>query len=347
MVFFLHTIIFAGNQMVTVYPWSFIFHTPAWAGCWIFFVLSGYLAGLNFNLGKYELDYKGIKRYYIKKIKKIWFPTLVFIFIASVLSFPSYFVVHPKQILRLFTCQYNGIPEVDGFSATWFVFTLIWLYMFTPVFFFMLKKVGVHKRKLLILFIVFSGCAYRLFLKENGFDWHIWGYSSVSVNMDLYLGGMLFSFFKLEHQYDAIRGKNMFKLILALLLFFVLINSYLYAHNCLHFYMYYSPTIYLILTGLYLFFSFEETMELQASVTFFNHLASVPFSFINFIASISFEFYLFHSLILNRITPFIEITDPLYRFLTHIVIASIITIIFSVGFHRIFTHNAGKNADAL
>ena len=73
MVFFLHACLFNGKdfisgQMFFDYPFSFVFKTPAWAGCWIFFIISGYLAGLGYRNKRYELTVQDSIKYYKKKI---------------------------------------------------------------------------------------------------------------------------------------------------------------------------------------------------------------------------------------------------------------------------------------
>lgn len=73
MVFFLHVTIFsgvqfAGNQFLQYYPKFFFFYTPAWAGVWIFFLVSGFLAGIGFLNRRYLLEKSSILTYYKKKL---------------------------------------------------------------------------------------------------------------------------------------------------------------------------------------------------------------------------------------------------------------------------------------
>lgn len=81
MVFSLHSLLFTGKNfpMTDILNNSggyFIFFTSAWGAVWIFFVISGFLAGKNWKAGKYELNAQSIRSYYQKKyveyIYQLW-----------------------------------------------------------------------------------------------------------------------------------------------------------------------------------------------------------------------------------------------------------------------------------
>lgn len=67
MVFFLHT--FPSSKID--FSFCFIFHTPAWGGVFIFFILSGYLIGKGFFAGKYENTFKGSLKFILQRFIKI------------------------------------------------------------------------------------------------------------------------------------------------------------------------------------------------------------------------------------------------------------------------------------
>ena len=53
-VFILHSTLFSGKDfpaghLFNDYKLCFLFALPAWGGCWLLFVLSGYLAGIGFE----------------------------------------------------------------------------------------------------------------------------------------------------------------------------------------------------------------------------------------------------------------------------------------------------------
>ena len=77
MIFLLHAKTFIPVKWNENSSIAWILYTPAWAGTWIFFMLSGYGIGAGFYLGKYDLSINGILHYYIKRIFSIlpiyWF----------------------------------------------------------------------------------------------------------------------------------------------------------------------------------------------------------------------------------------------------------------------------------
>lgn len=60
LVFLLHAKIFIPVTWYENVNIAWIFYTPACAGVWIFFILSGYGIGCGFISGKYEMTKKGI-----------------------------------------------------------------------------------------------------------------------------------------------------------------------------------------------------------------------------------------------------------------------------------------------
>ena len=55
------------------------------------FVLGGYLAGLGFATGRYEMNANGYLRYYKQRLLKIYFPTFSFVWIVCFLQRPTLF----------------------------------------------------------------------------------------------------------------------------------------------------------------------------------------------------------------------------------------------------------------
>lgn len=75
MVFSLHSLLFMGKNypMIDVIResvWTIVFYMPAWGGVWIFFALSGYLSGIGFVYGRYDISLGGGKEILYSKIKK-------------------------------------------------------------------------------------------------------------------------------------------------------------------------------------------------------------------------------------------------------------------------------------
>ena len=70
-VFLLHAKIFIPVEWFDNVKISWILFTPAWAGVWIFFVLSGYGIGSGFYSGKYQMTKHGILKFYYSRLLKI------------------------------------------------------------------------------------------------------------------------------------------------------------------------------------------------------------------------------------------------------------------------------------
>ena len=109
----------------------------------------------------------------------------------------------------------------------------------------------------------------------------------------------------------------------------ILFNTYIYARNIwLHFYMYFLPSIYLLSVCFYLHY-FLGFLHDNGSKKWY-------FRIINYLSSISFEFYLFHSLILFKISKLVGGHNPLQQHFKLLIITIVITLICSIGFHNIF-----------
>lgn len=198
MVFFLHSLIpkglrFEGIQVVHDYSWTFILRQPALGGVWIFFVLSGFLAGQSFLHHRYSLSCEGIRDYYLKKIKNVWLPTVFFISAIVFFCVPNFLFLHPDFWLKLVLCTFNGTQSPhEGVGATWFVFTLMWFYMLTPLLVFMIQKYSRHAWGMIGV-VCFLGLACRVYCYyTQSLQWY-YLYTGVLTNLDLYLGGMCFA----------------------------------------------------------------------------------------------------------------------------------------------------------
>jgi len=133
LVFLLHSYIFRSYADFEIDGGlDFILKTPAWAGVWIFFIVSGYLAGMGFFERRYEYSITGLVRYYLVKVVRILIPTLFFIFLICLLTAPEFLVDHPEVVKDILLLKYDGSIAFDGLGATWFIFTLFWLYLIAP-----------------------------------------------------------------------------------------------------------------------------------------------------------------------------------------------------------------------
>ncbi len=119
----------------------------------------------------------------------------------------------------------------------------------------------------------------------------------------------------------------------------IIVNCYIYNQGSLgdtallNIYQYYFPTAYILLLIFYVYVFDNGRGKAVRSV---KRLAENPLHIIDWLSSISFEFYLLHSLVLWKISGWFTLKDPLSAYLWLALTGAIITIILSVGFHRIF-----------
>lgn len=328
MVFFLHASLFDGGnfkagQLFLEKDWTFIFKTPAWAGCWIFFCISGFLAAKGYLGGKYCTERKSVLQYYKNKVIKIWVPTITFWFVCILFSYPDFIINNKKVLFQLVSCTYNGNPGLPGIGATWFVFTVMWLYFLTPLFFKVIQFFN-HKNKnmVLLLIILGLGFAYRYCCYKSNLDWYRFVYTLPLANIDLYISGMLAAFMNDEH---GEKGSRLNNFCIVLLLAFVLFNSYTYYSNrMIHAYMYRFQSIYLLLV-------FLSLVTIPIGIRYKSALGKI----IDYVATISFEFYLFHSLVLYKIAPYVYAKNGTLGYIKLSVITIAITLLSSLLFKRL------------
>lgn len=341
MVFFLHVTIFngvqfAGNQFLQYYPKFFFFYTPAWAGVWIFFVLSGFLAGISFLNKRYILNFVGIRNYYIKKIRSVYIPVIGFLLLVGIFVKPDFFIENYQILPQIIISMYAGRPEGPGTGATWFIFTLMWLYLFTPLFIFIIQKV---KHRLVVLFLlIVCGFIYRNMISSFGLDWYYFTYTSVVGNLDLYCSGICLAYLLPQYRNKINLDRLPYYRVISLISFvgFIVYNSYIYSHSThLNSYQTKYPTIYLLLVSLILVFFIFNDKQISTP-TLFNRC-------ITWFAGISFEFYLFHSLIAYTLVKYINVGNPLVQYLCAILLVGSTTVICSIAFKRIFNRQIIKN----
>lgn len=352
-VFFLHTTIFEPDigELFASGGLSFLWRTPAWSGVWIFFVLGGYFAGKGFASGRYSFSRKSILNYYLKKIKRIYIPTFCFLFLCAVLCFPDFFVANKGVLIKFFTFTYPGTPGVNGVGATWYVFTLFWLYLATPPIAYLLSKIRDNKTIMWIMIAVLSvvNILWRRYALHAQLDWFSRVYVPSIANLDLYVGGVVFAYIntpppngeKGESPPDTARiVRKVFAVFLTMIAF--ISNCYFYNQLSLGSQIgaslpgYYYQTIWLAVCIVYIgAYDYPRVQNTQLSKS---AILKNPLRIIDAFASIGFEFYLFHSLVLDRIAPYVLAGKEMSWFL-HIellFVSGLITLILSIGFHSIF-----------
>lgn len=337
MVFFLHSTLFVGrdfpmSDILAEAGWTFIFFTPAWGGVWIFFVLAGYLAGRGFAAGRYDFSWRSITRYYWRKLQRVFFPVVCFVIVAGVVT--SFDILLDMSLWRrIFTFSYDGSPSINAISATWFVSTLMWLYVMAPLLARLVSRVKTVGRLYLLLGVVgLAGLGVRLCHYVLRVDYFHVTYVSSLCNLDVFLGGMIVAYIVEKTAVKATSGMHSKLAISLVLALFILLNTFMSAHQgMLHFHAIYTrifPTAYLLLIGCYLY-----VFAVHSDCAFRGGRCARA---LNEFSTISFEFYLLHSMVFDRVASFIGGNTAIAQYLTIVPLVFTLTLLFSVGLHRAF-----------
>ena len=143
------------------FPW--FFSTPAWAAMWMFFIISGYLLGKGFYSGKYSIGFNGMCNFWINRLIRILPMYLFFIFLFFLFINPGWFIREGSNaLIHMLTFTYNGRPGIDGTSATWFVSTIMQLYLLSPLFYrFVFSRIKKWHHIFMFILII-SGLVFRV-----------------------------------------------------------------------------------------------------------------------------------------------------------------------------------------
>ena len=342
MVFFLHTSIFSSQREFVFSNHTWFLKTPAWGAVWIFFVLSGYLIGKGYYYKRYMFDTKGIISFYLSRFLKIGLPTWGFVFMCCVLVQPDFVNNNPGFLFKILTFTYDATPGFDGPSATWYVSTLMQLYLVAPFLCRGLQTLfskikDTKKRYMTALFLMFCcillGFSFRYYGWKCGVDWSSKIYVPFYMNLDLYISGILINY--LLPQPSIENAKSSVKKICAfmVLLGFVLFNTWIYYKEYYFVYQYVFPSLYILVICFYIYIN--EKYKTQQSALTIQAICKNPLRLIDLFASIAFGFYLFHSLVLSRIYTLISGSTPAIIHIKLIIIAFIITLPFAWGFQVI------------
>ena len=285
------------------------FYTPAWAGCWIFFILSGYLLGKGFYAEKYDTSsVKGFLTFYARRLCRI-VPLYLF-FLLLVFCFISPELLLNKSIFLYLTFRFNGtVGSSIQTGALWFVSTIVHLYLLAPfVYKFILKKV---KTPLFFIIFVVGGLALRLYQRKLGMDWNGVTYTPFYSNLDLFFGGMFFNVIVEKYKQMDIKPQiSKFIQILSsvLLLGLIIKNTQIYSlvksSEDIYFftYAYICPTLYLIFTS-FVIMAFEPKEKVKYAPLNFKNMLKNPVRFIEGFGVVSFSFYMLHSTVLYSFGP--------------------------------------------
>jgi hypothetical protein len=345
-VYMLHTVSASGMYLTLYYKlldykWVAVLNTPAWAGVWILFILGGYLAGKSFATGRYLYTPKDTGRYYLTRIKKTYIPTMVFIFVFCIFKNPSWLIDNPKVLPSMLLLTYNGSPGLSGQGHLWFVFPMMMLYIIVPFASFLMEKLS--KKVPAFVFVILAGVVaaagliYRLIAAENELDWYKYVYTPAYGNIDLFLSGLIFSFFTRNRKEGNKKIRLATKIIAGISVVAMLeINCFVALLGKNYIYKYIFPTIYVVIC-LFYFFAFDYKREKKNALPTLSNIRKNPLRIIDWFSGISLYFYIFHALVYNQYKMIMVEKDFLHLFL-YLLFVLVMSTVLGYGFSRIFRY---------
>jgi peptidoglycan/LPS O-acetylase OafA/YrhL len=354
LVFLLHTSLFMNDplELSDHGVWTILVRPSAWSGVWIFFLLSGYLCQKGFLSGKYPLTLSGVGAFYLRRIRKVWFPGICFVFLCCILIYPTFLTQNPGVLIQFLTCTYTGVPGVNGIGATWFIFTLMWLYLAAPLFALLLSWLSNKPRTLALLLagLALLGCGYRLTAYYLNWDWSQRVYAAPYGNIDLFFCGMGLSLLTAKSNEQGALPRPLTRLLsCAFLVACVLLGGYCnytslpFFKNLMHTSI--MPTLMLLSGGLFLW-SFDRIRPAMPSASPQTPLG-IFYRLINRLSQLAFAFYLFHSVVLYAISENIVSGGGAKEYFVLLVLTFIFTLILSIGWTRIFRRIPGNSVTSL
>lgn len=296
------------------YLW--VIYTPAWAGVWIFIILSGYGIGHGFYQNKYELSPRGLIQYATKRLAKILplyygYLLVVLVFFAPERLFPN--LENIGNLLKLIFFQYNESFGSREFGAVWYLSTIIKLYFIAPFVYYFIKRYLTSRTMVIFGIIALSSISlivrllwYKHLLPNDIGLWSELVYKPFYMNLDLFFVGFLLNAFKSDLK--IVDASKVLKFIGASsLVTLLLINSYLYYYaDCfdikiyMFIYQYVFPSVYLIIIG-YNILVFDVFRTFVYEKRSLQALKKNLLRIFDYFPKIMMPAYLIHSAILRQI----------------------------------------------
>ena len=124
----------------------------------------------KFNSNNRESVWGGILYWYKDRYKKLFVPYLLTIFVSVILQY-CFGTIHFNGLID-FILYISTLRFYTSHSAPWFIAAIIPLYLFAPLFFYLLKRnVWLFASVLIILFYAIHLCPLSLFPKSLGDIW--------------------------------------------------------------------------------------------------------------------------------------------------------------------------------
>ena len=292
-------------------PLPDLLYTPAWAGTWIFFTLSGYGIGAGFLDSRYDLTPGGILTFYKHRMKKILPVYLTWIITVSIFVFPELMmprIENASEMLHVLCLFYQEEYLSEEFGLAWYLTTLVRLYLLSPLLFVIVKKLMSGGRRR--LYAGFVGAValwwllrildgYRIYITGKG-AWTVQIYKPFYFNIDFFMGGMIvYAISECAPAYMQTKlSKNLSVVSLAIL---IPLNCYIYYHGYydnirqyMDIYCYIFPSLYLMIISWILVAYHNSGFRSRAADAF---------------RKIQYPCYLFHPAVLASLRRGYE-TDP-------------------------------------
>lgn len=322
---------------------GYVLRAAGHGAVWVFFFISGFFNVRGFTGADpvYPLTKKGVLLFYKNRFLRIILPAWCFIFLALSVSEPAFVSLHPAMLIRFITCTYTGDPGCSSIAAVWFVSTIAWLYVLTPVIACLIRKLESHEGRsrmvILLVLVTALGFAERLFLKKTGAEWVQEVFVPFYCNLDLYLAGALAFSLCGKMKAESRKGMVMYGLSFFIVPFLLLFHSrinYLAETDDIYrmIYQYIMPSVFIpVLVAFCLVAeSAGYVYERADKMT----IRKNPLRIVDMLGAISYEFYLSHSMILFQLSFLIH-SDRAAVFRGKLFLLAVpVTLVFAFLLHR-------------
>lgn len=311
-IFLLNTKVFLPMCWNEALPLPWLTFTPAWAGVWIFFILSGYGIGYGFYQKTYELTKKGIVKYYVRRVAKIlpvyWFYVLVVaVFITPELLQPSF--RHISYLLSLLLFHYQEEFYSLEFGLAWYLTTLMRLYLVAPLIFVVIKRYVNSRAKtygaiglITAAGFVFRCLMYYHIITTEG-NWSAEVYKPFYFNLDFFCVGMLLNNLR-QPKADTVPRKLLKLGVVFGFALLVAFNSYIYYYGSyagisryITIYCYVLPSLYITMASAYIVL-FDCQNNYRRVAVSADAVKKNPLRVFDFFPKIQMAMYLFHASVL-------------------------------------------------
>lgn len=204
-VIFYHSIPAAKDFRGNEWTWWLLPSGSLWV--YVFFLLSGYLIGKTFWIGKYEMNQKGLLDFYERRALRILPLYYLSVLGVGLLGWPEVFHEENRKVLfDVLLLKYSIIEPLSPFdNSFWSISTEVQFYLFAPLLCWLFLKSVRSAKAAATLFLLFAGGLW--FFKSRtfhyrfdflGYDQQVFVeefYTPILMNLDVFLAGILLNWF--------------------------------------------------------------------------------------------------------------------------------------------------------